>query len=251
MLIATNRDFTILDETEDYIVVNKPAPLQIHPSTPDGSWTLWHGLNELLAYEMANGGQISIINRLDRETSGIVLVAKNKAAARFFGIAMQERRIKKTYLAIVHHWPEWDTHSLDAPILRQGEVMESRIWVKQMVHSEGVPCRTDFRVLKRTLHPTIGPIALVEASPITGRMHQIRVHLTHLSHPIVGDKIYGLDETAYLDFIERGWTAELERKLFMARQCLHSARLVIASLENEKAWEQPSFGEMNLFKANG
>lgn len=120
MAHAVNPHFSILDETEDYIVVDKPAPLQAHPSTPNGSWTLWHGLNALLAYELANGGQISIINRLDRETSGTVLVAKHQAAARRFGLAMQDRQIHKTYLALVHGWPEWETLDLQAPLRRKG-----------------------------------------------------------------------------------------------------------------------------------
>jgi 23S rRNA pseudouridine1911/1915/1917 synthase len=116
-------DFTVLDETKDWLVVNKPAPLQIHPSKPsDAGLTLWDGLRELLRYEIANGGQVSIVNRLDRETSGVVLIAKNAASARLFGKAMMRRQMRKTYLAIVHGWPEWEAARSDAPILRQGDV---------------------------------------------------------------------------------------------------------------------------------
>jgi 23S rRNA pseudouridine1911/1915/1917 synthase len=85
----------VLAETDDYIVVNKPAPLQIHPGAPNGARTLWHGLCDMLAYEIANGGQVSIINRLDRETSGVVLVAKSAAWARLFGLAMQNRHVTR------------------------------------------------------------------------------------------------------------------------------------------------------------
>lgn len=246
VLRAVNTAFNVLDETDDYIVVNKPAPLQIHPGAPNGTPTLWHGLCDLLAYELANGGQVSIINRLDRETSGTVLVAKNAATARLFGMAMQERRIHKTYLAIVHGWPEWESLELDAPILRKGEVAESAIWVKQMVHADGAPCRTDFRVLSRHHHLGM-PLALVEASPVTGRMHQIRVHLSHLGHPIAGDKIYGADETCYLEFIETGWTPALEKKLLLSRQALHSFRLAVDCPGFQGAWEGPLSEELRVW----
>src|SRR5436190_7815074 len=82
-------DFRIVDETDDYLVVDKPPFLLVHPSKPDGQPTLWAALRELLAFELVNGGQVSILNRLDRETSGLVLIAKNAVAARRFGLAMQ------------------------------------------------------------------------------------------------------------------------------------------------------------------
>src|SRR5256885_2831316 len=99
--------FTVIDETDDYIVVDKPAFLLTHPSKPDQRVTLWKQLRELLAFEIANGGQVSIVNRLDRETSGIVLVAKTAAAARRFGLLMEQWRFHKEYLAIVWGWPDW------------------------------------------------------------------------------------------------------------------------------------------------
>jgi 23S rRNA pseudouridine1911/1915/1917 synthase len=238
-------NFSIIDETDDYIVVDKPAPLQIHPGSLHGAPTLWHGLRDLLAYEMANGGQVSIINRLDRETSGTVLVAKHQRAARQYGMAMQEHRIHKVYHAIVHGWPEWETLDLEAPILRKGEVTESIIWVRQMVHETGSPCRTDFQLLRRVEHPIAGKLSLIQAAPVTGRMHQIRVHLSHLGFPILGDKIYGLDEQCYLDFIDTGWTPDLARRLFSSRQALHSHRLEINTPEFAQAWHCPLPPELN------
>ncbi len=240
--IRNNATFTILDEADDWIVVNKPAPLQIHPGDPAGPPTLWHRLCDLLSYEIANGGQVSIINRLDRETSGVVLVAKTRELARLFGMAMQERRIHKTYTALVHGWPDWDERALDAPILRAGEVQEADIWVKQMVHPNGAPCRTTFRVLRRFELGGL-PMALVEAKPETGRMHQIRVHLHHLGLPIVGDKLYGRDDRCYLEFIESGWTPELEKRLLLPRQALHSSRLELNVDGFPAFWEAPVPGE--------
>ena len=236
--IRNNATFTILDEGDGWIVVNKPAPLQIHPGDPDGPPTLWHRLGDLLAYEIANGGQVSIINRLDRETSGVVLVATTKELARLFGMAMQERRIQKTYTALVHGWPEWETLELNAPILRAGEVQESDIWVKQRVHPDGVPCLTQFRTLARQERKG-RKFALVEARPQTGRMHQIRVHLHHLGLPIVGDKLYGLDDRCYLEFIETGWTPALAQRLLLPRQALHSTRLELKLSGFPGWWEAP------------
>src|SRR5579864_5696457 len=108
------RDFRIVDETDEFVVVDKPPFLLVHPTKPDGARTLWKELRELLAFEIASGGQVSIVNRLDRETSGLVLVAKTAAAARAFGLSMQRQRVHKEYLAIVWGWPEWETKIVDA-----------------------------------------------------------------------------------------------------------------------------------------
>ena len=118
------RDFRIIDETDDYIVVDKPPFLLTHPTKPDQRTTLWKELRELLAFEIANGGQVSIVNRLDRETSGLVLVAKTSTAARRFGLLMQQQRLKKEYLAIAWGWPEWETKVVDAALDRHDSLLE-------------------------------------------------------------------------------------------------------------------------------
>jgi 23S rRNA pseudouridine1911/1915/1917 synthase len=224
---ANPAEFSIVAETSDLIVVEKPPFLLVHPTKPGHVRTLWGELKQLLAFEIANGGQVSIVNRLDRETSGLVLVAKNAVAARRFGLAMQEQRISKEYLAIVWGWPEWEAITVDAPLARQGAHSASQIWLKQTIHPAGAPARTDFRAEKRFERAKDRRVAIVRAFPQTGRTHQIRVHLASLGHPIVGDKIYGPDESLYLEFIETGWTPNLERQLLLPRHALHSAALEI------------------------
>jgi 23S rRNA pseudouridine1911/1915/1917 synthase len=232
------RDFKIIDETNDYIVVDKPPLLLVHPTKPDGATTLWAELRQLLAFEIASGGQVSIVNRLDRETSGIVLVAKTTAAAREFGLLMQSRRVTKEYHALVWGWPDWETETVDAPIIRQGEVGASKIYLKQTIDPGGAEAVTNFRVVKRfqKLTPNGEAFSLVKAHPLTGRTHQIRVHLASLGHSIVGDKIYGPDENLYLRFIETGWTDELANKLLLERHALHASRLRI---DERRDWSSP------------
>ena len=249
------------------MVVNKPPFLLIHPTKPNGTSTLWKQLRELLAFEIASGGQVSIVNRLDRETSGLVLVAKTAAAARDFGLLMQRHSLRKEYLAIVWGWPEWEHKLVDAPLDRQGKHQDSVIWLKQMIHADGAPAQTEFYVERCFTKSTLAPspvasrpplpdqgkdegedrekvhgknsargeekFALIRAIPRTGRTHQIRVHLASLGHAIVGDKIYGPDEQLYLRFIETGWTHELEKRLLLPRHALHSAKLAI---EGKREW---------------
>jgi 23S rRNA pseudouridine1911/1915/1917 synthase len=229
-----------VDETDDYVVIDKPPFLLAHPTKPNGAPTLWKQLRELLAFEIASGGQVSIVNRLDRETSGLVLVAKTAAAARHFGLLMQRHRLHKEYLAIVWGWPDWEHKIVDAPLDRRGRHEQSLIWLKQMIHGAGAPAQTEFFV-ERSFRKSMSSgdrFSLIRAIPRTGRTHQIRVHLASIGHPIVGDKIYGPDEQLYLDFIETGWTRELEQRLLLPRHALHSAKLAIES-EHEWSSELP------------
>ncbi|HET9376161.1 MAG TPA: RNA pseudouridine synthase [Chthoniobacterales bacterium] len=230
--------FRIIHEETDFLVLDKPAHLLMHPTKPGGPRTLWSELCELLAFEIENGGQVSLINRLDRETSGLVLVAKNAQTARELGRLVDHHRVDKFYVAIIQGWPETDEFEVDQPLLRQGEKMPSKIWLKQAIHPDGYPAKTKFAVSQR-FENRWGRFSLIHCQPITGRTHQIRVHLSSLGFPLVGDKIYGPDENCYLEFIETGWTPKLGEKLLLARHALHATRLVFPFHRTDRSYESP------------
>ena len=231
-------DFEIIGETPDLIAVNKPAGLLVHPTKPGGPRTLWDALKDLLGYEIANGGQVSLINRLDRETSGLVLVAKNAVAARRAAMAMQDGQIRKTYLAIVSGIPSMNEFSVDAPIIRKGEVTETKIHLQRIIHPEGAAALTHFRKIVHFKN-ALGEFSLLEARPITGRTHQIRVHIASLGHFVIGDKIYGPSEDHYLEFVKTGWTPALSSRLHLSRHALHSSGLSIEWDGNNLEWQCP------------
>ena len=238
----------VLHENLDFLVFDKPAHLLIHPTKPDGTITLWHQLAELLAFEIANGGQVSVITRLDRETSGLVLVAKRQESARRLHRLVKQQTLRKSYLAIAASWPLLDEFDIAQPLLRQGTVAPSKIWLKQAVHPDGYPSQTRFRVINR-FQNSHGKFSLIQCEPMTGRTHQIRVHLAFAGHPIVGDKIYGPDERCYLEFIETGWTPALARRLLIDRHALHAASLEFILGTEHFRFDSPLPEELQKFLA--
>lgn len=223
--IAVTPAFDVVWEDDGALVVNKAAPLLMHPVGNPDEPTLLGGVQALLAYELACGGRVSLINRLDRETSGLVLIAKSAAAAHELGCAMMRHAVRKMYWAIVHGNPVWERACCAEPLLPMWQVAPTQVRVRQACHPAGRPCHTDVRVLRR-MPPrgSMPAMSLLECMPLTGRMHQIRAHLAYLGHPIVGDKIYG-DETRYLRFVESGFSPELLRELLLPRHALHAAGL--------------------------
>jgi 23S rRNA pseudouridine1911/1915/1917 synthase len=194
----------IVYEDESLVVVSKPAGLVVHPAPGHDSGTL---VNALLARAGAqpSGGSAErpgIIHRLDAGTSGLMIVAKSEEAHAALVAAMTERRVSRSYLALVEGVFETDTATVDAPIGRS-----PRDRKKMAVVENGRPAVTETTTLERHRRTS-----LLEARPITGRTHQIRVHLLAAGHPVVGDRVYGKDR-------------KLETDLSLERPFLHAARL--------------------------
>lgn len=242
--------FRVIDESDDWIVVDKPAPLIVHPANNKPEPTLLGGLEQLLAYEIQNGASLGIVTRLDRETSGVVLVSKNKEAARELGWIFERRQAEKQYLAIIHGWPESDTWECAQPIIRAGELGPSEIWVRQVVSPLGRDCLTRFQVEER-FEREGGRFARIRCLPETGRMHQIRVHLAASGFPIVGDKLYSGDGSEYLQWMDTGWTPELQERLILPRHALHAATLGIVWNGNSIQWEAEIPADMVGFSKGG
>ena len=261
----------ILHEDADLLVVNKPAGLVCHPTKGDDLSSLISRARLYLNGAPASGPGTTdarsqtpdpkphLVNRLDRETSGVVLIAKNSETAGELGKILEARAVQKQYLAIVHGHVRDDHGLIDAPL---GKDERSIVAVKDCVRPDGTSAQTEYWVERRfvregragnllpagdttasdgahgvtrptdKLLPGVGatpqssirnlPFSLLQVIPRTGRKHQIRIHLAHLGHPIVGDKLYGGDEDLYLALVENRLTPEQQARLILPHQALHA-----------------------------
>jgi len=183
---AEEGDLTVLYEDADLAVLDKPAGLTVHPGAGRATGTLAHHL--LARYpEMAGvggPGRPGIVHRLDQGTSGVLVVARTPAAYLRLARAFADRRVEKRYLAIVYGAPEPAEGIIEAPIGRHPQRR-----TEMAVRPGGRPARTLYKTLSATAG--IAGVSLVELDLHTGRTHQIRVHMKHLGHPLVGDPVYG------------------------------------------------------------
>ncbi len=206
------RSFEVLHDDGVVVAIAKPAGLPVHASARFHKNTLTAVLRE--AYAPAPPPVLA--HRLDRETSGLLLLGADNAAATKLKALFRRREVEKRYLAVVVGAAPWTEQLIDLPL---GPDVASGIRVKMAVDLQGgQPARTRFRALE-----VRGGFSLVEALPQTGRQHQIRAHLSAVGLPLVGDKLYGPDPTCLIEYVETGWTPQLEERLLLPRHALHAA----------------------------
>jgi 23S rRNA pseudouridine1911/1915/1917 synthase len=184
-LPAQKMPLEILYEDDFLAVLNKPAGVIVHPGAGHRDGTLVSGLLHHFGKLSESGGvdRPGIVHRLDKETSGCLIVAKTDAAHRSLAAQFASQRVSKIYLALVAGTPRWRSGVVDAPIGRH-PVNRKKMAVRPS--GRGRAAVTEYRLLDST-----GEVSLLECRPRTGRTHQIRVHLKHLGCPVLGDAIYG------------------------------------------------------------
>ena len=185
----------IIYEDSDMVVVDKPAGLLVHPAHDDSGPSVVDYARQISSDP--DPDRPGIVHRLDRDTSGLLILAKTAEAKRVLQQAFKERQVHKTYTMLVHGHPEPPRALLRLPVGRTSDP------TKRGVAPDGRPAETSYAVVK-----TYPGFSLIQAEPTTGRTHQLRVQFKHLGHPVVGDQLYGH-----------------EPNLGLARQFLHASRL--------------------------
>lgn len=199
----------ILYEDDWLLAVDKPAGMLVHPVGQRFAWALIG-----LVREMRPGVRIDLSHRLDRETSGIVVLTKHEDANRAMKDAFQARRVQKTYQALVRGVVPWEAQSVDASL---GHKAGSVVQLRRGADPAGESALTEVSVLRRLERHT-----LVECRPHTGRTHQIRVHLEIAGFPILGDKLYGQPDEVFLSLLDGGVTPALRETIGFPRHALHA-----------------------------
>jgi RluA family pseudouridine synthase len=237
--------YTVVHEDANLVAVNKAAGIAVLADRWDDSKErLDELLNRWYAERMSAAPEDSppipfphrvfVVHRIDRDTSGLVVFAKNADAHKALSGAFESRRVQKTYLAAVHGIPSWKETLCDLPLRVDGD-REHRTVIDK---GHGKHAVTAFRVLG-----SYGHISILEAKPETGRTHQIRVHLAALGHSIIADSLYGDGRPVRLSSFKRGWRGDPhEERPLIDRLALHAAGLSLPAFKlNEVA-----FGSLEL-----
>lgn len=213
------RTFAIVHEDARVIVVDKPALLPVHASAK----FYFNTLSRVLSERYPDEPELQIVHRLDRETSGCLVVARDRDAAVTLKQAWASKDlVLKQYLAIVIGEPPWaERHTLDVPLRIADERDPTRLpHVRMLPDPAGLPAITHVRVEARGTR-----YALVRCTLVTGRQHQIRAHLAHAGYPIVGDKLYTHGDDSFIRYCDEGLTPELAALFTLPRHALHAARV--------------------------
>jgi RluA family pseudouridine synthase len=214
--MKTPPPFTVIYENEHIIAVNKAAGISVGGDRWDESK---ERLDRLVAETINPPSKILTVHRIDRDTSGLVVFAKNEETHRRLSIAFEGRDVTKRYIAIVHGRPSWQETACELPLIPNGNKLHQTIIDKY----QGKKSLTRF-----VLRGSAGNYSVIEALPETGRTHQIRVHIAALGHPVVCDSMYGKEKPVMLSEIKRNWRGDpYEEKPLLARLGLHAAELAV------------------------
>ncbi len=209
------RYFDVVATDPDFYVLNKPAGLPIHTTAK-----FWKNTVTWLLRERFPDENVQVCHRIDRETSGLLLVARGVLAASVLKQGFANRQVSKRYLALVHGIPTPPIGVIDRPM----RLLNTPTKLTMGVAPDGLPSVTRYEVIQR-----FAKHALLACSPETGRQHQIRVHLASVGHPIVGDKLYGAGERQFMRFCDEGMSPELLAAFDgLERHALHAEQLTFA-----------------------
>ncbi|WP_269522106.1 RluA family pseudouridine synthase [Coraliomargarita parva] len=225
----------ILRDDEELLVFNKPGWLVCHPSKNGPLSSLVGAVREYTGAD-----KLHLVARLDRETSGLVVFAKRPAFARKYQMAIQNRIVKKAYLAILEG-------ELSEPVRVDQNIARRKVGPVHVKNEVSYIRGSQTAVTEFVPLAHGGGYTLCRVEPETGRKHQIRVHAEWLGHRIAADKIYGPDETLYLEFIEHGWTERLAAALPLKRQALHCYEYTFEFPGAPVVLTAPLLEDMSLF----